>query len=149
LMPAQSVLVGVRRNEVKPRGKMGFPDFSKGHCHIREQRNYAVQLGFRTGESLLSSLSEDHSRELGGNRGGTLTVSLKLLILQILWRRVRDLNPRYPFRYVGFQDRCNQPLCQLSVFAIIRQSAITRLPRNRVEHTGITQSSKHEIPIAG
>ena len=46
-----------------------------------------------------------------------------------LWRRVRDLNPRYPFRYVGFQDRCNQPLCQLSVIAIIRQSAITRLAR--------------------
>ena len=27
----------------------------------------------------------------------------------VLWRRVRDSNPRYPQRYAGFQDRCNQP----------------------------------------
>src|SRR6266404_877109 len=31
-----------------------------------------------------------------------------------LWRRVRDSNPRYPLRYAGFQDRCHQPLGQLS-----------------------------------
>ncbi len=31
------------------------------------------------------------------------------------WRRVRDSNPRYPFGYAGFQDRCHQPLGQLSV----------------------------------
>jgi hypothetical protein len=30
------------------------------------------------------------------------------------WRRVRDSNPRYPLRYAGFQDRCHQPLGQLS-----------------------------------
>jgi hypothetical protein len=27
-----------------------------------------------------------------------------------LWRRERDSNPRYPFRYNGFQDRRYQPL---------------------------------------
>jgi hypothetical protein len=26
------------------------------------------------------------------------------------WRRERDSNPRYPFRYNGFQDRLFQPL---------------------------------------
>ena len=31
-----------------------------------------------------------------------------------LWRRARDSNPRYPFRYNGFQDRRFQPLTQLS-----------------------------------
>ena len=31
-----------------------------------------------------------------------------------LWRRVRDSNPRYPSGYAGFQDRCHQPLGQLS-----------------------------------
>ncbi len=30
------------------------------------------------------------------------------------WRRVRDSNPRYPSGYAGFQDRCHQPLGQLS-----------------------------------
>jgi hypothetical protein len=29
-------------------------------------------------------------------------------------RRGRDSNPRYPCGYVGFQDRCIQPLCHLS-----------------------------------
>jgi hypothetical protein len=32
-----------------------------------------------------------------------------------VWRRVRDSNPRYPSGYAGFQDRCHQPLGQLSV----------------------------------
>src|SRR5437764_15481187 len=27
-----------------------------------------------------------------------------------IWRRERDLNPRYPFGYSGFQDRPFQPL---------------------------------------
>ena len=30
-------------------------------------------------------------------------------------RRLRDSNPRYAFTYDGFQDRCIQPLCQISV----------------------------------
>src|SRR5689334_10515526 len=30
------------------------------------------------------------------------------------WRRERDSNPRYPFRYSGFQDRLFQPLTHLS-----------------------------------
>jgi hypothetical protein len=36
--------------------------------------------------------------------------------LQTVWRRGRDSNPRYPFRYAGFQDRCHQPLGHLSVY---------------------------------
>ena len=43
---------------------------------------------------------------------------------EIEWRRARDSNPRYPFRYVGFQDRCHQPLGQLS--ADVRLSQIVR-----------------------
>jgi hypothetical protein len=31
-----------------------------------------------------------------------------------VWRRGRDSNPRYPFGYAGFQDRCHQPLGHLS-----------------------------------
>jgi hypothetical protein len=34
----------------------------------------------------------------------------KLLIIETLWRRERDSNPRYPFRHNGFQDRRYQPL---------------------------------------
>src|SRR5450432_486236 len=34
--------------------------------------------------------------------------------LQTVWRRGRDSNPRYPFGYAGFQDRCHQPLGHLS-----------------------------------
>jgi hypothetical protein len=30
------------------------------------------------------------------------------------WRRVRDSNPRSACALAGFQDQCNQPLCQLS-----------------------------------
>ncbi len=33
---------------------------------------------------------------------------------KVSWRRARDSNPRYPFRYAGFQDRSHQPLGQLS-----------------------------------
>ena len=38
-----------------------------------------------------------------------------LLGMTEIWRRVRDSNPRYPSGYAGFQDRCHQPLGQLSV----------------------------------
>ena len=34
--------------------------------------------------------------------------------VQTVWRRGRDSNPRYPFGYAGFQDRCHQPLGHLS-----------------------------------
>ena len=39
------------------------------------------------------------------------------------WRKRRDSNPRYPFRYVGFQDRCHQPLGH--------SSALSKIPRNQ------------------
>src|SRR5437588_10794425 len=34
------------------------------------------------------------------------------------WRRGRDANPRYPFGYIGFQDRLFQPLTHLSAAAV-------------------------------
>src|SRR6478672_2259583 len=40
------------------------------------------------------------------------------------WRRVRDSNPRYPSGYAGFQDRCHQPLGQLSAPIVLLQSGI-------------------------
>src|ERR1035438_3772270 len=38
------------------------------------------------------------------------------------WRRARDSNPRYPFRYAGFQDRSHQPLGQLSVLPFYEEN---------------------------
>ena len=35
------------------------------------------------------------------------------------WRRARDSNPRYPFRYASFQDWSHQPLGQLSAISKI------------------------------
>jgi hypothetical protein len=35
-------------------------------------------------------------------------------VVQTVWRRGRDSNPRYPFGYAGFQDRSHQPLGHLS-----------------------------------
>src|SRR3954465_14446217 len=37
-------------------------------------------------------------------------------MLQTLWRRERDSNPRYPFRYSSFQDCLFQPLTHPSAF---------------------------------
>ena len=37
--------------------------------------------------------------------------------VQTAWRRERDSNPRYPFRYSGFQDRLFQPLTHPSAVA--------------------------------
>ena len=45
------------------------------------------------------------------------------------WRRVRDSNPRYPSGYAGFQDRCHQPLGQLSAPAtVLLQAAVFLSP---------------------
>ena len=38
---------------------------------------------------------------------------------ETFWRRVRDSNPRYGFPYAGFQDRCHQPLGQLSAITTL------------------------------
>ena len=40
-------------------------------------------------------------------------------VVQTRWRRERDLNPRYPFRYSGFQDRLFQPLTHPSAQNIL------------------------------
>ena len=45
----------------------------------------------------------------------------RLVYVVFGWRRVRDSNPRYPLRYAGFQDRCHQPLGQLSALNILQQ----------------------------
>ncbi len=37
--------------------------------------------------------------------------------MQTTWRRERDSNPRYPFGYIGFQDRLFQPLTHPSAEA--------------------------------
>ena len=54
--------------------------------------------------------------------------SLHVYCTQGKWRRARDSNPRYPFRYAGFQDRSHQPLGQLSAgrgaISIVRRKGI-------------------------
>ena len=35
-----------------------------------------------------------------------------------VWRRERDSNPRYPFRYSGFQDRLIKPLSHPSALCL-------------------------------
>ena len=66
-----------------------------------------------TGDEIISSERGSLVEVLAGIAGklGTLSIS-KLLIIKYLtrWRRERDSNPRYPFRYNGFQDRRYQPL---------------------------------------
>lgn len=43
-------------------------------------------------------------------RNPTLILSKKMAPLKTApMRKNRDSNPRYPFRYAGFQDRCNKP----------------------------------------
>lgn len=51
-----------------------------------------------------------------------------VLILSYVWRRGRDSNSRDPCRPSGFQDRCTQPLCDLS--------AITSVGRNQYPKRG-------------
>jgi hypothetical protein len=51
----------------------------------------------------------------------------KLLIINTVWRRERDSNPRCPFRHNGFQDRRIKPLCHPSagvdISSIVRPNA--------------------------
>ena len=47
------------------------------------------------------------------------------------WRRARDSNPRYPFRYNGFQDRRFQPLTQLSAGREFGSKSLQRFPASR------------------
>src|SRR5579872_2214000 len=64
------------------------------------------------------------SRQLGSwikrARSRALTRTSTRKYGEEIWRRVRDSNPRYGFPYAGFQDRCHQPLGQLSGLHRIR-----------------------------
>src|ERR1051325_2221895 len=53
--------------------------------------------------------SWNHLRDVGKVSG-----KIKLLIGGTIWRRGRDLNPRYPLRYVRFRGGSFQPLTHLS-----------------------------------
>ena len=64
-------------------------------------------------------------RERSGSPAGEIlserSESKDLLLRKIrcrIWRRERDSNPRYPFRYSGFQDRLFQPLTHLSAWRV-------------------------------
>ena len=61
-----------------------------------------------------------------GTESGDVRISrvLKMEERTVPWRRVRDSNPRYPSGYAGFQDRCHQPLGQLSAPIVLLQSGI-------------------------
>jgi hypothetical protein len=41
--------------------------------------------------------------------------SMRDKIVKTKWRKRRDSNPRYPFRYASFQDWSHQPLGHSSV----------------------------------
>ena len=55
------------------------------------------------------------------------------------WRRERDSNPRYPFRYSGFQDRLFQPLTHPS--SLLNQHQLIR-DNTFVPSHGIALSGK-------
>ena len=90
----------------------------KRDCRILRQRNCRIFELKSQAENALWSLSEQNTRESGRKVTGSSNYLFKVLIVETLWRRARDSNPRYPFGYVGFQDRCHQPLGQLSAAAM-------------------------------
>ncbi len=65
-------------------------------------------------ENSLRSLSKLNARKFAREIANGRNILYKLLIIKTPWRRGRDSNPRYPFRYAGFQDRSHQPLGHLS-----------------------------------
>ena len=66
-------------------------------------------LGSKARHFLLSGLSAT-SEELRPFPAIFRSTQASFSALQTAWRRERDSNPRYPFRYIGFQDRLFQPL---------------------------------------
>src|SRR5216684_545483 len=64
-----------------------------------------------------------------------------------VWRRGRDSNPRYPFRYAGFQDRSHQPLGHLSdyhSFTTVHGSRTALAYLNPFEFNCVTR--EHQSP---
>src|SRR6266481_6619449 len=76
-----------------------------------------IQEGFKRDSR---GIQEGFKRDSLGSGPAVCTIiklgcpTLRIIGRWKLWRRVRDSNPRYPLRYAGFQDRCHQPLGQLS-----------------------------------
>ena len=66
-------------------------------------------LGSKARHFLLSGLSAT-SEELRPFPAIFRSTQASFSALQTAWRRERDSNPRYPFGYIGFQDRLFQPL---------------------------------------
>ena len=74
-----------------------------GETHQQSSRNGVI---LTTNQGL--PISDNQNSLKAGGRGPTLLEDFRN------WRRGRDSNPRYPFGYAGFQDRCHQPLGHLS-----------------------------------
>src|SRR5206468_8861514 len=71
---------------------------------------------FWSSENELPELSSSSDRERARKCGLLRCSGEKFSDLRTVWRRERDSNPRYPFRYSGFQDRLFQPLTHLSAW---------------------------------
>jgi hypothetical protein len=98
---------------------------SKLDCHSTVQRKGETLSPFDGKQSFLSSpVRLCLNAKNGFIREFRRETRLNFSAVQTVWRRVRDSNPRYPLRYAGFQDRCHQPLGQLSAGGVTRTSSL-------------------------
>src|SRR6266576_3763464 len=74
-----------------------------------EKKGRKTCFGSKARHFLLSGLSAT-SEELRPFPAIFRSTQASFSALQTAWRRERDSNPRYPFGYIGFQDRLFQPL---------------------------------------
>ena len=77
-------------------------------CHQRSAQNAARNSTYR--RTLSTSIAIRNLAKLRGNSRVSRLCILQAIDSKYTWRRERDSNPRYPFRYNGFQDRRYQPL---------------------------------------
>jgi hypothetical protein len=84
-------------------------------AHLGMRENGAVN-AIRCQGSPFSAVrfGEQKSQKMGIIRESQGKPRREFSAVQTVWRRGRDSNPRYPFGYAGFQDRCHQPLGHLS-----------------------------------
>ena len=118
LSPARSAPKWGDPGEGEPRGKRGPP---AAPCVRGERRIGAWKMRFTTRSLRITSFfplgavrcacAAAHEVSFWYHQAN---ISLQVTDSTMSWRRVRDSNPRYPFGYAGFQDRCHQPLGQLS-----------------------------------
>jgi hypothetical protein len=101
---------------------------SKGDLgnQLRRICRFSIEVSVR--QDSLRPLSEPYSYEFAPKFENIPKIFYKPLIILTRWRRGRDSNPRYPFRYAGFQDRSHQPLGHLS--AVCRSPSIVRRIRS-------------------